>query len=148
MFPARCALRERRVARLRPANAGKWFGKKKGDRQMEALILIIVLGTSIWVAVDASTIGVKKGQLKGIADMGPAGWFFVCLLLWIVGFPFYLAKRSELKRVNTPGNLTPSQPAAAPSQISPVICPLCKKSQTVLLNTGRRYCSQCNKMLS
>jgi len=63
-------------------------------------ILIAVVATSIWVAVDASTIGVKKGQLKGLGNMGPVGWFFVCLLLWIVGFPFYLAKRPELKRIN------------------------------------------------
>ena len=67
---------------------------------MGALVLLVVLGTSIWVAVDASTIGVKKGQLKGVADMGVAGWFFTCLFLWILGFPFYLAKREELKRIN------------------------------------------------
>lgn len=67
---------------------------------MDAVILIAVVATSIWVAVDASTIGVKKGQLKGLGNMGPVGWFFVCLLLWIVGFPFYLAKRPELKRIN------------------------------------------------
>jgi len=67
---------------------------------VDAVILIAVVATSIWVAVDASTIGVKKGQLKGLGNMGPVGWFFVCLLLWIVGFPFYLAKRPELKRIN------------------------------------------------
>jgi len=67
---------------------------------MVMLILLIVVGTSIWVAIDASIIGVKNGQLKGLAGMGPAGWFFACLLLWIVGFPLYLAKRGELKRIN------------------------------------------------
>jgi len=67
---------------------------------METVIIIIVIGTSIWVAVDATTIGVKKGQIKGVADMGPAGWFFACLLLWIIAFPFYLAKRGELKKIN------------------------------------------------
>ena len=67
---------------------------------MDALVFIVVIGTSIWVLVDAKTIGVKKGQLKGLADLGPWGWFFVCLLLWIVGFPFYLAKRPELKKIN------------------------------------------------
>jgi len=29
--------------------------------------------------------------------MGVAGWFFSCLLLWIVAFPAYLAKRGEYK---------------------------------------------------
>ena len=62
---------------------------------------LIGIATSIWVLVDAKTLGVKKGQISGMGDIGPWGWFFACLLLWIVGFPFYLAKRSEYKRVNT-----------------------------------------------
>jgi hypothetical protein len=49
---------------------------------------------------DAKSIGIKNGQLKGFFNLGPWGWFFVCLLLWIVGFPAYLAKRGELKRIN------------------------------------------------
>ncbi len=62
---------------------------------------LVVLGTSIWVLIDAKTIGVQKGQIKGMGDLGAWGWFFVCLLLWIVGFPFYLAKRGEYKRINS-----------------------------------------------
>ena len=61
---------------------------------------VVVLITSIWVLIDAKTIGVKRGQISGMGNMGPWSWFFVCLLLWIVGFPIYLAKRSEFKRVN------------------------------------------------
>lgn len=68
---------------------------------MDGIIVLIVLGTSIWVLVDAKSIGVKKGQIKGMGNMGPWAWFFVCLLLWIIGFPFYLAKRGEFKRVNS-----------------------------------------------
>jgi len=68
---------------------------------MEGIIFLIVIGTSIWVVVDAKTIGVKKGQIKGMGDMGPWTWFFACLLFWIVCFPFYLAKRGEFKRVNS-----------------------------------------------
>jgi hypothetical protein len=67
---------------------------------MDAIITIIVIATSIWVLVDAKTIGVKKGQITGVANMGPFRWFIVCLLLWIVGFPFYLAKRGEFKKIN------------------------------------------------
>ena len=67
---------------------------------MDGIIVLVVIGTSIWVLVDAKSIGVKKGQVKGMGDLGPWGWFFVCLLLWIVGFPFYLAKRGEFKRIN------------------------------------------------
>jgi hypothetical protein len=67
---------------------------------MEAILLLIVVGTSIWVVSDAKSIGVKKGQVKGILDMGPWGWFFVCLFLWIVGFPAYLAMRGKYKAAN------------------------------------------------
>lgn len=67
---------------------------------MEIYVWIVIVMTSIWVLVDAKTIGVKKGQVAGMGNLGPWSWFFVCLLLWIVGFPFYLAKRPEFKRVN------------------------------------------------
>ncbi|NIA10463.1 MAG: hypothetical protein GWP10_12225 [Nitrospiraceae bacterium] len=60
----------------------------------------VVTGTSIWVLLDAKSIGVKKGQIKGIANMGPWGWFFACLGLWIIGFPLYLVKRAEYKKIN------------------------------------------------
>lgn len=61
---------------------------------------LIVVGSSIWVLIDAKAIGVKMGQIKGIANNGPVGWFIVCLLLWIIGFPLYLAKRGVYKRIN------------------------------------------------
>lgn len=67
---------------------------------MSEIFILIVIGTSIWVLFDAKSIGIQKGQIKGVLDMGPFGWFFCCLLLWIVAFPIYLAKRSEYKRIN------------------------------------------------
>lgn len=76
------------------------INKHGKESEMNGLIVIGMIASSIWVLVDAKTIGVKKGQLKGMADLGPWGWFWVCLLLWIVGFPVYLAKRGELKQIN------------------------------------------------
>ncbi|MFC1806001.1 tetratricopeptide repeat protein [Planctomycetota bacterium] len=67
------------------------------------LVLLVVLATSIWVLIDAKTIGVRKGLLSGFVDMGPWGWFFACLLLWIIGFPLYLAMRPELKKTAARG---------------------------------------------
>jgi hypothetical protein len=55
-----------------------------GEIQMAELIILVVLGTSVWVLVDARHIGVKKGHITGFFNMGPMGWFFSCLLLWIV----------------------------------------------------------------
>ncbi len=67
---------------------------------MDTWITILVLGSSGWVYGDAKNIGVKKGQVKGLANMSPTGWFVACLLLWVVAFPFYLIKRPVLKRAN------------------------------------------------
>jgi len=62
---------------------------------MTALVFIVVLVSSIWVLVDASRLDVKKGLVKGLADMGPWGWFFACVFLWIIAFPMYLATRPK-----------------------------------------------------
>lgn len=67
---------------------------------MDTIIMLVILGTSIWVLFDARAIGVKKGMVKGMANMGPWGWFFVTLFLWIVGFPAYLAMRGKYKKIN------------------------------------------------
>jgi hypothetical protein len=64
---------------------------------MENLIFFVVFGTSIWMAFDASKIGYDKKDVSGIAGMGPVGWFFAGLLLWIISFPLYLASRNKLK---------------------------------------------------
>lgn len=71
---------------------------------------LIILGSAIWVLFDAKSIGVKKGLIPGMGNTGPWGWFFVTLLLWIVGFPMYLYYRGKFKlavagasnAVNTP----------------------------------------------
>lgn len=64
------------------------------------VILAAVIISSIWVYFDAKSIGVKKGLVAGLADMGPGSWAAGCLVLWIVFFPFYLVKRGEFKRIN------------------------------------------------
>jgi hypothetical protein len=65
------------------------------------LIMMIVLGTSIWVLFDALRIGIKKGQIEGFTDLSAGGWFLACLLLWIIGFPLYLVKRADYIAINT-----------------------------------------------
>jgi hypothetical protein len=66
---------------------------------MRELTGLIVLGTSVWMLIDATRLGVRKGMIKGFFNMGPAGWFLSSLVLWIVAFPAYLVKRDEYKRV-------------------------------------------------
>lgn len=55
-----------------------------------------MLGTTIWVGVDASNLGVRRGRLGGGGlDMSVASWVVCCLLLWIVAFPCYLIARGR-----------------------------------------------------
>ena len=61
---------------------------------------LMIIGSAFWVLIDASSMGVKKGQITGIGNLSPLGWFWCCLLLWIVAFPLYLSKRPELKRLS------------------------------------------------
>ena len=56
---------------------------------MGLLILVIVIGTSIWVLFDAQKIGIKRKK----GDAGAFLWFLFCLLFWIVAFPLYLIRR-------------------------------------------------------
>lgn len=47
-------------------------------RELAVLVVpLIVIGTSIWVLIDANKIGVKAGQVSGMKGMGPFGWFFL-----------------------------------------------------------------------
>lgn len=86
-----------------------------------ALLLIIgvpllVFVTSIWVFIDAMNIGVKSGQLSGLAGMGPGGWLFSCLLLWIVAFPYYLSRREDFKRINQQARPSATPPTSPTTQ--------------------------------
>ena len=63
---------------------------------LPVLIPLIVVGTSIWVFVDANKKGVKAGQVSGLKNMGTVGWFFACLLFWIIAFPYYVTVRDQL----------------------------------------------------
>ncbi|MCH7870050.1 MAG: hypothetical protein IH881_20350 [Myxococcales bacterium] len=75
---------------------------------MDSVFVWIVIGSSIWMAFDAHQIGYDKKDVKGFASMGPVGWFFAGLLLWIIAFPLYLASRSKLKAAASAGALTPT----------------------------------------
>ena len=80
---------------------------------MQFIILLIVLITAIWVLIDANNIGIKKGQISGMGDMGPMGWFISCLLIWVIAFPLYIVKRNEYKKFNS-GNPTKHSETMSP----------------------------------
>src|SRR4051794_33760033 len=73
---------------------------------MIELILLIVVATSIWVFFDAPQHGISR--MAALAS----------LLVWIVGFPLYLADRSKRRhelagaRLHSPG--VPPPPSTPP----------------------------------
>ena len=56
---------------------------------------LIVLGTSLWIAIDSSKIGLYK--YKSGISLKPVVLFFGCVMLWGVGFPWYLSMRYKIK---------------------------------------------------
>src|SRR2546428_12171628 len=74
-------------------------------------MFIVVIGTSIWVGVDAGRYRTRyrdSGVRGPSASLGtprpndtgtsPGAWVAACLLIWIVAFPLYLARRSRPPR--------------------------------------------------
>jgi hypothetical protein len=93
-----------------------------------ALIFIVVIGTTVWVGVDSSRRDWSGGG-------GTASWVIGCLLLWIVVFPWYLAKRGKVPLKDTPsvaavsaGPILPASPVAPPV-VDPLYraCPHCEE---------------------
>jgi hypothetical protein len=59
------------------------------------LTWIMVLGTALWAAIDSTKIQLRRYK-SGISS-GPVVLFVACALLWIVGFPWYLAMRYKIQ---------------------------------------------------
>jgi hypothetical protein len=65
------------------------------------IVLLLVVGSTIWVGIDASNLGVQRGRLGGGSlDMSTASWVVCCLLLWIVAFPCYLVARGKYQAMS------------------------------------------------
>jgi hypothetical protein len=53
----------------------------------------MVILSALAVYYDANSLGVRKGLISGIFDMGPLGWAFATFLLWVIAFPAYIVAR-------------------------------------------------------
>ena len=65
---------------------------------MVELGLMIVVGTSIWVAYDASINKIAVVNKPYSFNNGAFAWFLSCILIWIAAFPAYLVRRSQILR--------------------------------------------------
>lgn len=66
--------------------------------KLAMISIITIIITSILVAIEANTVGAgSKTDLntKGKKREGPVTWFFGCILLWIVAFPAWMARRTK-----------------------------------------------------
>jgi hypothetical protein len=94
-------------------------GNQLAGGGVSILVLLVVLGTSVWVYFDATKIGLRKTGEKAKTgkfhvDMGPVGWMVCCLLLWIVAFPAYILLRPGYTR-----KFQPVRESASPIPCSP-----------------------------
>lgn len=106
------------------------------------IVLLVVIGTTIWVGVDASRRDWGKGS-------GTATWVLGCVLLWIVVFPWYLAKRGNAplkEQAQVRGQvyaLTPAGQTTGPANLTAThrTCPHCKEPMRRDADT----CPHCRK---
>jgi hypothetical protein len=68
------------------------------------LLLLLILGTTIWVGVDASGRDFSCSRVA----RSPVGWVLGSLLPWPVGFPLYLAQRTRTPRMRRASTATRS----------------------------------------
>jgi hypothetical protein len=59
---------------------------------MPELIVLVILGSIVWIGFDAYHAGRSGGSVFW--------WVVGAVLLWIVVFPWYLVNRQTFKRMN------------------------------------------------
>lgn len=70
-------------------------GGESGDHfGMVELMVLVFVGTTIWVGVDASGRDWSRDRFAN----SPTKWVIGMLLLWIIVFPVYLARRGQAPR--------------------------------------------------
>jgi hypothetical protein len=68
----------------------------------QLIYFAVVVASTIWVAIDANKLGMRRGLLQGgVLDMGTVSWTICCLFLWIISFPCYLVARSKYQAMRS-----------------------------------------------
>jgi hypothetical protein len=84
------------------------------------ILYILVIGSSLWAGFDASSL-IKQGATKKDLGGGPIAVFIVCLLIWIIAFPYYLVHRSRFKSTQQLNLAGPTQARPTHSPSTPII---------------------------
>jgi hypothetical protein len=103
---------------------------------LSVLVTGIVSFSAVWVYFDATKnqVGKREGE-NGFFNLSAGGWATVTLLLWIVGFPSYLAKRSSLIDAAKEAPAEASGRAAKLAVLSLVAC-LATGTQVAAMTAG------------
>ena len=78
------------------------------DTFIAYVICLVIIGTVIWMIYDAATHKIPTfGDIYNINN-GAFAWFLAAVLVWVIVFPFYLARRSFIlrQRQNQPSEQT------------------------------------------
>jgi hypothetical protein len=79
-----------------------------------ALVLLGYFISSTWIAVDSQRNQIATNDRPYGAGNGWLPWLILCLLLWIVGVPWYLVRRaSVMKQRGSQAAAEPEGPAAS-----------------------------------
>lgn len=99
------------------------------------IVLLVVVGTTIWVATDVGKRNWKPGS------SGAATWVVGCILLWIIVFPMYLIQRSKTTEKGTalPGGGIATSPRTNANLYR--TCPHCKEP----MRRDAGTCPHCRK---
>src|SRR4051812_48513801 len=102
------------------------------------ILILGIVGTVIWVGVDASKREWKSG--------GAPSWVIGCILLWIVVFPWYLIVRNKTPLRGEEEAATAPVLAASPGAdggVDPAYreCPHCKE----LMRRDASVCPHCQQ---
>jgi hypothetical protein len=94
-----------------------------------SLIVLVVVGTTIWVGLDASKRDWRGGS-------GTATWVVGCILLWIVIFPIYIVKRGRAPLKDAPVDLYALSPPPVTMYRD---CPHCREG----MRRDAEICPRC-----
>src|SRR3954468_13040545 len=100
---------------------------------MGAVVLLVVVGSTIWVGFDAQARDFSNNALAS----GTWQWVLGTLLLWVIVFPIYLVARGRVP-LKVPGTPAPSAPSP-PSAVALKVCPDCAEQ----VRAAARKCRFC-----